>query len=313
MEPSMARQHPDARAPGLPAADGVVLRRVTAPEEYAACVELQNQTWGDSFAERVPATILRIAQFVGGVTAGAFAADGQLLGFVFGITGVRDGRLVHWSDMLAVRAGVQGHGIGRRLKEFQRDAVRALGATRMYWTYDPLVARNAHFNLTRLGVRVAEYVPDMYGADTGSAMHSGFGTDRFVVVWPIEPAVGDAAGAPGTDADRAGGQFARLASAPGGGDAPVLNAGAAEGRDVDLSRYADAAPHAVRVEIPPDIFRVQAESVARAAHWRATTRRAFQWALASGYTVERFEHDGAAGRAFYLLVRTSPAAAPAAP
>ena len=125
--------------------------------------------------------------------------------------------------------------------------------------------------------------------------------------------MGDAVGAPASDADRAGGQFARLPSVAGGGDAPVLNAGAADGRDVDLSRYADAAPHAVRVEIPPDIFRVQAESVARAAHWRATTRRAFQWALASGYTVERFEHDGAAGRGFYLLVRTSPAATPAAP
>ena len=292
-------------------ADGVHIRHVRAHEEFLACVELQGATWGAGFREAVPATILKVSQRLGGVTAGAFAADGTLLGFVFGMTGVERGAIVHWSDMLAVRAGAQNHGIGRRLKDFQREAVRALGATRMYWTYDPLVARNAHFNLNRLGVRVAEYVPDMYGTDTGSAMHTGFGTDRFVVVWPIG-AAGSAAGGPPAGADGRGGGLAGLASQWDGQDAPVLNAGAPDGRDVDLSRYADAPPPAVRVEIPPDIFRVQAESVARAALWRATTRRAFQWALAHGYTVERFEHDGAGARGFYLLARAPSAAAPAA-
>jgi GNAT superfamily N-acetyltransferase len=115
---------------------GVAIRHVRTHDEFVACVELQTLTWGAAFRELVPATILKITQRVGGVTAGAFAADGTLLGFVFGITGVEHGLVVHWSDMLAVRPEAQGLGIGRQLKLFQREAVRALGAAHMYWTYD---------------------------------------------------------------------------------------------------------------------------------------------------------------------------------
>jgi len=279
---------PPAAAP----VDGVQVRHVRTHEEFVACVELQAETWGASFREAVPATILKVSQRLGGVTAGAFADDGTLLGFVFGMTGLERGAIVHWSDMLAVRAGMQNHGIGRRLKEFQREAVRALGVTRMYWTYDPLVARNAHFNLNRLGARVSEYVPDMYGADTGSAMHSGFGTDRFIIVWPIASTDGVAP------------PSARDGDASASRDAPVLNAETNDGGDPDVARFGATLPPVVRVEIPPDIFAVQGESAGRAVRWRATSRRAFQWALANGYSVDRFEHDAAAGRAFYVLTRS---------
>ena len=101
---------------------------------------------------------------------------------MFGITGVQEGQLVHWSHMLAVERAYRDHGLGRRLKECQRELLRELGVDTIYWTFDPLVARNAHLNLNRLGTTVREYVPDMYG-DTGSPLHT-FGTDRFVVAWP---------------------------------------------------------------------------------------------------------------------------------
>jgi chorismate synthase len=279
-----------ARADAAPDDDGITIRHVQTHAEFVACVALQSATWGAGFSEMVPATILKISQRLGGVTAGAFTADGTLVGFVFGMTGVEDGALVHWSDMLAVRAGLQNHGLGRRLKAFQRDAVRAIGVTRMYWTYDPLVARNAHFNINRLGARVSEYVPDMYGRDTGSAMHSGVGTDRFIVVWPISsdggvtPAAGPANGRASHDA-------------------PVLNEGAADGRPVDVARFDATLPPAVRIEIPPDIARVQVESLADAVRWRASTRQAFQWALAHGYHVDWFEHGASSGRDFYRLSR----------
>ena len=84
-----------ASAPAAADPDGISIRRVQTPDEYAECVAIQTETWGEGFTERVPATILRIGQYIGGVTAGAFAADGRLLGFVFGMTGVRDGRLIH--------------------------------------------------------------------------------------------------------------------------------------------------------------------------------------------------------------------------
>lgn len=280
--PATAPTH--AAEPG----DGLEIRHVRTHDEFMACVDLQAATWGAGFREQVPSTILKITQRLGGVTAGAFDADGALLGFVFGITGVERGEIVHWSDMLAVRADAQNHGLGRRLKQFQRESLRALGVTRIYWTYDPLVARNAHFNLNRLGARVSEYVPDMYGTETGSAMHSGFGTDRFIVVWAMHDDARPPAPSP-------------AAAAPD--DAPILNEGTADGLDADATRFAATRPAALRVEIPPEIFRVQAESRPLAAHWRATTRRALQWALGNGYAVDRFAYDAAGARGFYLLTR----------
>jgi chorismate synthase len=174
----------------------ITIRHLQTAEELDACVALQRAVWGPTFNELVPRAILRIATKLGGVVAGAFTGD-RLVGFVFGLTGIRDERLVHWSDILAVDPACRDHGIGRQLKAFQRDAVVALGVRDMYWTYDPLMARNAHLNLNRLGAEVVEYVPDMYGT-TGSALHGDVPTDRFVVRWHLtEPPV--AAPAPRDD------------------------------------------------------------------------------------------------------------------
>ncbi len=283
-------------APRADATDALEIRHVRTQAEFEACFELQAATWGAAFREAVPATILKVSQRLGGVTAGAFATDGTLAGFVFGMTGVERGEIVHWSDMLAVRADMQNHGLGRRLKEFQRDAVRALGVARMYWTYDPLVARNAHFNLNRLGARVSEYVVDMYGTNTGSAMHSGFGTDRFIVVWPV---TADA------DAPRPSPLLA--------GAGPVVNEGASDGRPVEVARFAAALPERLRVEIPLDVFDVRERSLEQAVRWRTSSRAALRWALASGYVVDGFVHDEATHRGFYALTRTTTTAAPETP
>src|SRR4026209_2359545 len=99
--------------------ESIVIRRVETQAEYEECVRIQDETWGAGFSERVPSAILKVAQYLGGVTAAALdgeAADARILGFVFGMTGIRDGHLVHWSDMLAVRPEARDHGIGRRLK-----------------------------------------------------------------------------------------------------------------------------------------------------------------------------------------------------
>src|SRR6201999_2681869 len=104
----------------------------------------------------------------------------------FGLTGVRGGRLVHWSHMLAVAPGARDLGLGTRLKLFQRDLLRELGVLSVLWTYDPLEARNAHLNLNRLGAEVVEYVEDMYAGEMGSDLAEGIGTDRFIVDWRID-------------------------------------------------------------------------------------------------------------------------------
>jgi predicted GNAT superfamily acetyltransferase len=272
----------------------VAIRPLRTHEELQACVELQRATWGREFTELVPPSLLYAVQKVGGVAAGAFDAAGRLLGFVFGFSGTRAGQLVHWSDMVAVRADAQGRGIGPALKEYQRAEVARLGVTAIYWTYDPLVAKNAHLNFNHYGVEVAEYVQDLYGADTRSVLHRGLGTDRFVVVWRIGPG----AGAP----RRGGGTPSDVPVEVR--DAAIVNAGTAEGSDAAPERFASAPPPVLRVEIPRDVAAVQATSLDLAGRWRATTRRAFVWGLASGYAVTGFYRDDAAGRGYYVLTRT---------
>jgi chorismate synthase len=263
-------------------ADGVVIRELTTHEERAEAVRIQDETWGAGFTERVPAAILMIAQKTGGIAAGAFSNGGRLLGFVFGITGTRDGRLIHWSDLLAVRAEAQGHHLGEALKLYQREHCRGLGIETMYWTFDPMVARNAHLNLNRLGARVDEFVPDMYGTNTSSPLHA-LGTDRFIAAWSVgaEPVPLSAAPSLLAGAPVAGG---------GGGDGPALREPLPDAR-------------AVAVRIPKDYHALVAADVNRAQEWRTSTSRAFGHYFSRGYRVAAFVPDGT-GDATYLLSGT---------
>jgi chorismate synthase len=263
----------------------VDIRRIATWGEYEACVALQREVWGPAFAECVPAAILMVTQRIGGVVAGAFDPDGLLIGFVFGVTGVEHGRLVHWSDMLAVRTGLRGRGIGRQLKLFQRDAVRAIGVGTMYWTFDPLVARNARLNLVTLGASVAEYVTDMYGATTSSALHQGLGTDRFIAAWQLDDATASAL--------RAETPFTQCAGLP-------------ELNTMTTDRMPAGAP-AVRVSIPLHIDRIQQTSLADAGRWRAETRRAFLWSFEHGFQVSGYYRDEPSETAGYIL---TPGASP---
>lgn len=275
-----------------PQGHSLVVRPFLGHPDYRACVELQKEIWGESFTEVVPSTILQISQRVGGVAAGAFDGNGRLLGFVFGITGLdAAGRKVHWSDMLAVREECRNLGIGRRLKDFQREMMEARGVEEILWTFDPLVARNAHLNLVRLGARVVEYVPDMYGA-TDSPLHQGVGTDRFVVSWAI-----------GMSSHR----MPPSRPAPTQGPPPPLVNPVAAGPpdSVDLALARAGAP-LVRVQIPADIEAVQRTSLDRAASWRLNTRTAITALFGMGYRVEDIRRDDETGGFVYLLASPPP-------
>ncbi len=261
-----------------PTAPDLVIRHFATLADYDACVALQDQIWGHGFAERVPGAILRVAQKLGGVAAGAFDESGQLMGFVFGMTGVRDGALVHWSDMLAVRPEARGTRLGETLKHFQRDSVTPLGVSVMLWTADPLVARNAHFNINHLGAFPSEYVENMYGANTGSVLHGDMPTDRLVYRWNL------AGLAPALPPD----------GRPHVGDDSLPCHIAVDANGTPTAVSADDARH-VRIPVPHDLSEIHAISPARALEWRLAVRTAFADRLARGDQVTRFvrSHNGA--------------------
>ena len=278
----------------MPATDAVI-RPFASRADYDACVRLQRETWGEHFVDVVPATILMVSQRVGGVSAGAFDAEGRLLGFVFGISGIRDGEPAHWSDMLAVRPEARGAGLGKRLKHFQRDQLLERGIRRMLWTYDPLVARNANLNLNSLGARPVEYVVTLYG-DTRSALHAGLDTDRFIVEWRL-----DRPAPAGAEPDAGNGS---PASAPGSegrgtaaGTAPIVDP-----EWLDRERPLPTVP-CVRVAAPADIDGLKAADPACARAWQQVQRRAFTWYLANGYRVSGFEHRRGSDDSHYLVTR----------
>lgn len=264
----------------------IAIRHFVTLADYDACVALQDEIWGHGFAERVPGAILRVAQKLGGVAAGAFDDSGQLLGFVFGMTGVRDGALVHWSDMLAVRPDARGTHLGEALKRFQRDSVHPLGVSTMLWTADPLVARNAHFNINHLGAFPSEYVENMYGANTGSVLHGAMPTDRCVYRWDLT----------------ANAQVASRDGRPSDGDDDLPFCIAVNANGTPSAVSTGSAPH-VRVPVPHDLSEIQATSPARALEWRLAVRAAFADRLARGDQVLRFvrSHNGALP--YYVISR----------
>src|SRR5258708_311237 len=267
--PSQMAAHGDVR--GRPRASLRALR---------ACVELQDAVGGPEWSATVPASLLQVATYVGGLALGAFTTGGALVGFLFGLTGVENGEVVHWSHVLGVRDATRNLGVGRMLKEAQRAELAGRGVIRMSWTFDPLVAKNAHLNLNRLGARVVEYVPDMYGTTT-SPLHYGLATDRLVVTC-------DTHATPPSDQ--------REAPSP----APVLTLDS----QLDAPPFdGGALPPRLRIEIPTDIRQVIDQTPATAAEWREAVRTYFQCALSHAYEVTGLYREPVTSRSFYTLVR----------
>lgn len=260
------------------------IRHLVTHQDFQACIDLQEETWGAGFSERVPSAILHIARRLGGVVAGAFDRGGSLCGFVFGLTGVEGVVPVHWSDMLAVTPSQRGRGLGVRLKSFQREDLLARGIRRMYWTFDPLEAGNAYLNLCKLGVVSSEYVVDMYGGNTGSPLHAGIGTDRLVVLWQMD--------------DRR--VTSRLERALAGEECECWPMTAISqtpaALDVDVARdlprptppvLSLEAP-VVRVAVPADVQSIKAQDPQLATAWRQAIREVLRDLIKRGYEVRDF-------------------------
>ncbi len=182
----------------------IEIREVTAIEEYDACIRLQREVFGLPDLEISPSRHLVVSREAGGWTLGAFV-EGKLVGFVHHLAAVRGEEISGYSHMMAVAAEFQNHGIGARLKWAQRARALSEGRELIRWTFEPTRARNAHFNLNRLGVVVRDYAVNFYGTDyvtnpaEKAAGVSGVDSDRLFASWELR--------SPRVEALAAGGEY----------------------------------------------------------------------------------------------------------
>lgn len=234
---------------------------------------LLEAVWGRN-AEGVPinSEVLRGIVHAGGGVTTARTDDGTLAGAAVLIpTAVTS---TTYSMIAAVTPGSTDRGVGQALKLAQRSWALERGCTTMRWTFDPLVGRNARFNLAKLGAVAAEYETAFYGLMTDQ-LNGIDDSDRLVATWRLDDRRTVAA-TEGTSPDPAG----------PGPDARVV----AVGPDGVPMLAQDARGTWCRV--PSDIVDLRRRRPDEATQWRLAVRAAFVDALARGLVAVHVTRDG---------------------
>jgi predicted GNAT superfamily acetyltransferase len=239
------------------AASGAVVRELVKLDEQQEAAAVLGRIWGVPDSPPLSAELLRALGKAESYVAGAFVGEGadeQMVGVCVGFHSTPAARTMH-SHIAGVTTAVSGRHVGFALKLHQRAWCLDRGIELMEWTYDPLVARNAYFNLAKLGARVVEYLPDFYGAmDDGINRHDE--TDRILVHWSLAaPAV--VAACSGTPV---------VATVPPGAAASW-------------------------VQVPRDIEALRRSDPEQARGWRAKVRDQLLPALSAGGRVAGFDKE----------------------
>jgi predicted GNAT superfamily acetyltransferase len=272
------------------------IRPLKTLEDCQRVVDLEKRVWGYSDGDDVvPAAILLVSAKRGGILLGAFDGSAEMVGFVYSLAAMKDGRPTQWSHMLGVVPSARDAGLGGELKKEQRRRALEMGITLIEWTFDPMQALNAHLNFAKLGVVVEEYIENLYG-DSSSPLHLGTPTDRFIAQWRLDaPHVVRRLQSPALAMLRDEQSF----TAPA-----VLSVESVGGRLVPrLGDMPDVGR--VTIEIPERFGDIMASDRALAVEWRLATREAFTTYLKRGSRVVDFFFDKEKGRGRYLVVRVA--------
>ncbi|HWR35446.1 MAG TPA: GNAT family N-acetyltransferase [Clostridia bacterium] len=159
----------------------ITLRTCHVVDEFRQALDLQRRVWNFSDIEMVPIRLFVVGEKIGGHVLGAFDGD-RMVGFAYGLPGIRGRHSYIHSHMLAVEAEYRNLGLGRALKIFQREIALAQNIDLIEWTFDPLEIKNAHLNIERLGAIARRYNVNQYGI-TSSPLQGGLPSDRFVAEW----------------------------------------------------------------------------------------------------------------------------------
>ncbi len=167
----------------------IEIRECTGVEDLSQCVALQRETFALPEIEVSPVRHFIVTRRAGGFTLGAFSGA-ELVGFVLSVAAFLGNERFFYSHMAAVKRDFQSSGVGARLKWAQRDAALSKGVNFIKWTFQPVQARNAFFNLEKLGATIKHYEPNFYGTDYGIAAEQtekiGLDSDRLFAEWHLE-------------------------------------------------------------------------------------------------------------------------------
>jgi predicted GNAT superfamily acetyltransferase len=235
----------------------IIIREVETVEEMQKCIELQRKVFASPDLEISPVRHLIVAKYAGGFTLGAYSGE-KLVGFALSLPMFRGKERAFYSHMAAVDNDLQNAGIGAKLKWAQRDRALNDGANYIKWTYQPVLARNAFFNIERLGANVSQYMPNYYGTDAEASaeqkeVQQGIDSDRLFVDWFL--------------------------------DSPKV---------VALSKgekFEETAEIIQKIEIPPDWNALVVQDTKRAIAEQERIKHEFQTAFAEGLIVKGFERS----------------------
>jgi predicted GNAT superfamily acetyltransferase len=258
----------------------VLVRPVSSLAELTTLDRMLAGIWQeDATGQLLTTELLRALAKSGNYVAGAFDG-GTLIGAAVAFFAAPGERELH-SHIAGVTAGAAGRSVGFALKQHQRAWALQRGITTVSWTFDPLVARNAYFNLTKLGAQPTEYLPNFYGP-----MHdriNGDGdSDRLLVRWDLAaPAVVAASAGRARRCVRPPTAAVALRRSSSGGPVPGPSRG-----------------QTVVVAVPEDIEALRRRAPGAAKDWRVAVRDTLGALLADGLRFAGFDRDG-----WYVLIR----------
>ena len=245
------------------------------PGDLHATGRLIARVWGMGDAAYPDYQTLRALLLAGEPLLGAFVAGrthdpDALVGASVGFVGTHPGGVHVHSHITGITPDHQHAGIGLVLKLAQRDWALARQITEVRWTFDPLVARNAYFNFTKLGARGTAFHANVYGA-MADGVNADDESDRVEAVWDLTEPVGRVA--PDLDALTAGGA------------AVILSLDGEVWRETTLVST-------LLAYVPSDIVAVRRADPEAARHWRRAARDTIGRALDLGYVATGATRDG---------------------
>lgn len=287
----------------------VEIRSLRALNDMHAMVELQKTYWGDDLESVIPAHMLFSLANHGGHVLAAFDGGtpvGVLVGFLG--TNMEDSKrpamanLQVVSKRMVVLPGYRGHNIGYRLKLAQRDQALTQGVRLIVWTFDPLLALNAHLNIRKLGALCPQYLEDYYGTEQSGGLASLGSSDRLQVEWwvtgnRVEERLF------GNRGDLTLSQYREA-------ETMILNptTRTADGLLLPAEQTNMSSTSLALLEIPLDYPNMITRNPKLAQTWRLHSRVLFKRVFSHGFVVTDFirEHYEGRDRAFYLLSYNGP-------